>query len=235
MSDALRTATEIVLEPPAENPVEPPEPTDAELAADYHPTFPHSIDPNAEVFFGGELLRYRDAVVKERAQFIAMRRKAWLDRKEREERARIAAIEAEEKRRLFEEKATRGEFRVVLKDALTAYQELQNESHSLKFALVEARADEAFVRTSADPNNAKFSKDLGTARDATLAAEVRLERVTSPLEQAAQALRQAIQGARAAYMYVHYGFRKERLSRAINEFEGLFDKKAFSRRLIDAS
>ena len=75
-----------------------------------------------------------------------------------------------------------------MKDALTAYQELQNESHSLKFALVEARAHEAFVRTSADPNNAKFSKDLGTARDATLAAEVRLERVTSPLEQAAQAL-----------------------------------------------
>ena len=100
----MRTATEIVLEPPAENPVEPPEPTDAELAADYHPTFPHSIDPNAEVFFGGELLRYRDAVVKERAQFIAMRRKAWRDRKEREERARIAAIEAEENRRLFEEK-----------------------------------------------------------------------------------------------------------------------------------
>jgi hypothetical protein len=60
---------------------------------------------------------------------------------------------------------------------------------------------------------------------------VRLERVTSPLEQAVRALRQAIQDARAAYMYVHYKLRKERLSRAINEFEGLFDKKAFSRRL----
>jgi hypothetical protein len=140
MSDALRSSPEIVLEHP---PTEAPEPSDAELAVGYSPSFPHSIDPNAETFYSGELLRYKDAVMKERAAFIARKRKAIQDKREREERARIAKIEAAEKRQAFEAASKRGEARISLRTALAAYQEAQDQVHTLESALAQAQAHQS--------------------------------------------------------------------------------------------
>ena len=231
MSDALRSSAEIVLEPPAEPLVEPPEPSDQELARDYRPGFPGSPDPNAEIATAWGIMTYRQAVQRERAEYIARRRKSLQDRREREEQQRMAKAEAERKREEFDVGAREGKGRAALKGALAAYQQLQEQAHTLESALVESRATESFLRTSADPNNGKFAKDLGAAHDATLAAEVRVERTVSILQQAAQTLYEAITLGRAEYRFLHYQKRKERLQRAIDQFSSLFDRKAFARRL----
>jgi len=159
---SLPTAIELAANAPER------EPSDQELLAGYQPSFPHPIDLNSEVAYGGEMLRYKDAVAKERAAFIARKRKAIQDKREREERARIAKIEAAEKQQAFEAASKRGEARAALKDALAAYQQLREQTHTLESTLIEARAHEAFLRTdAADPGNDKFGRTLGAARDAT--------------------------------------------------------------------
>jgi hypothetical protein len=68
MADTLLSAAQIAL---AHNPTEQPEPTDEELARDYRPGFPHSPDPNAEIATAWGIMTYRQAVMRERAEYIA--------------------------------------------------------------------------------------------------------------------------------------------------------------------
>jgi hypothetical protein len=219
---SLPTAIELAANAPER------EPSDQELLAGYQPSFPHPIDLNSEVAYGGEMLRYKDAVAKERAAFIARKRKAIQDKREREERARIAKIEAAEKQQAFEAASKRGEARAALKDALAAYQQLLEQTHTLESTLIEARAHEAFLRTdAADPGNDKFGRTLGAARDATLACEVRAERAAPLLQQAAQTLCEAITLARAEFSFLFFEERKKRLERASDQLSALFDSGAF--------
>jgi hypothetical protein len=127
--------------------------------------------------------------------------------------------------------AKKGEARANLKTALAVYQSASDGIHVLESSLVEARAAESFLRTDADVGNDKFVKALASARDVTAAAEIRLERGAPVLAQASQTLQKAVAAARAEFAFLHFEARQERLNHALDEFNSLFDKEIFSRRL----
>jgi hypothetical protein len=64
-----------------------------------------------------------------------------------------------------------------------------------------------------------------------IAAEVRLERTTPLLEQAAETLFEAIALARAEFSFLFLEARRERINRATDQFDALFDQEMFGRRL----
>ena len=64
-----------------------------------------------------------------------------------------------------------------------------------------------------------------------IAAEVRLERTTPLLEQAAETLFEAIALARAEFSLLFLEARRERINRATDQFDALFDQEMFGRRL----
>jgi hypothetical protein len=162
---SLPTALEIAANAPER------EPSDQELLAGYQPSFPHPIDLNSEVAYGGEMLRYKDAVAKERAAFIARKRKAIQDKREREEQARLQQAERERQRLEFEEAAKKHEARATLKNALSAYKEAREQSRDFEVALTAAKGHEARLRADGDINNGdKLAKALGAARDQVDAA-----------------------------------------------------------------
>jgi hypothetical protein len=78
------------------------EASDEELAAGYSPGFPSSPDPHAEIATVWGILPYRQAVAKERAEYIARRRKAIQDGRVRSEAAASAATAAKVERERFE-------------------------------------------------------------------------------------------------------------------------------------
>jgi hypothetical protein len=219
----LQTAAEIVLE---HTTTEEPEPSDAELGANYRPSFPHSPDPSAQVFFGGELLRFSEAVTRERSQYIAMRRRAIQDAKERKENARLQQIERERQQQDFEAACERREARAALKVALAAYQEAREQTADFEVALAQAKAHQSAVRSGPDPGNDKFGRSLGAARDAVDAAQIRCERTTLLLEDGSKTLLQALSNARTEFAYLHQVARKERLQRAGEQLDGLLNKEA---------
>ena len=67
---SLPTALEIAANAPER------EPTDEELLSNFTSGIPHPTDPRAQVSFGAETLRYEDAIVKERSQYVAAKRRA---------------------------------------------------------------------------------------------------------------------------------------------------------------
>src|SRR5262249_39675251 len=131
--------------------------------------------------------------------FIARKRKAIQDAKERAENARLSAIQVEEKRQAFEAGAREGKGRAALKVALAAYQEAQEQTADFEVALAQAKAHQSAVRSGPDPGNDKFAKALGSARDQAEAAQIRLERSAPILEDASRTLLEAILGARAVH------------------------------------
>jgi len=60
---------------------------------------------------------------------------------------------------------------------------------------------------------------------------VRLERTTPLLEQAAETLFEAIALARAEFSFLFLEARRERINRATDQFDALFDQEMFGRRL----
>jgi hypothetical protein len=167
----------------------------------------------------------------ERSEFIRRKRRAIEERKLAEERKVIAQAEARRRQEELEADARAGRGRVALKDALRAYEQAMAQLHGLESSLGEARAQESFLRTDADPSSDKFAKSLASARDVTLAGEIRVERALPILQQAGETLSKAIAAARAEYAFLHHEERQGRIARSLEHFDNLFDKETFSRRL----
>jgi hypothetical protein len=172
-SSPLQSAVEVAVN---SLPPELPEPSDEELARGYVPGFPSSPDPNAQIGTQWGILTYREAVARERAEFVARKRRAIEERKVAEERRVRVQAESRARQEQLEADARSGRGRAALKDALIAYQEALEQSHVSESALVEARANQAFLRTSAEVNGDKFARSLGAAGDQIFLRSLRRNR-----------------------------------------------------------
>ena len=98
-------------------------PTDEQLLGDFTSAFPRIPDMDRQIHTQWGPLSAREAVEREKREFLARRRRAIAEAKQRREEAVKAAAEREREQKKFEQCAARGEYRSALRRALVSYEE----------------------------------------------------------------------------------------------------------------
>jgi hypothetical protein len=206
------------------------EPSDEEFLSDFTSLIPHPTDPRAQVIFGRESLPYKDAVTREKDQYIAAKRRAITQTRERREAAARAAAQRQQEQAEFEAASVGGQHRLNLRQALTDYEQGANVAREAQDALADAHTElDRLKRENGSVDTVKRAKNLGSHRDLIDALEIKLARATETFTSLADALRQALGQAQREFSYLQMRQRQELLAAACAQIEALFDRTALSR------
>jgi len=190
---ALLTATEVVDSRSRET----PEPTDEELLSRFTSSLRPRVDASTLVFYLGDHLPYREALAREKAAFLRRIRTNLAEDKEREKQAREAQAKYQEQQRIFRERAAQGFYRKALKEELAKYREIHDAGYRLVGKREAAKAAKAKLAADPETDITELQKLLAENDDLINALSNRIDALEKRCQKEKQALRRAIQDARA--------------------------------------
>ncbi|HYY29794.1 MAG TPA: hypothetical protein VE860_17765 [Chthoniobacterales bacterium] len=201
------------------------EPTDQELLADFTSSIPSHPNPDSVITTPWGELSVAEARRREKAEFLANRRRAIAEVRQRQKAALEAAAEAEREQREFEQAAVRGEHLSALREALKRYNEASSVTSTLQIALENAKADLERLKQaeSGAMEPAKLAKALGTGRDLVDAWEIKHTQTSEALGSLEDALRKALVKGREEFAHLHRSKRKALLAETLLQIETIFD------------
>jgi hypothetical protein len=203
--------------------------TDEELLADFSSGFPRIPDMDRQIHTQWGPLSAHEAIEREKREFLARRRRAISEEKQRREEALKTAADREREQKEFEAAASRGEYRSALRRTLVSYEEGINAAREIEVALVNAKADLERLKGDNALDVVKLGKALGASRDLVDALETKLVRARETLASLEGALRQALGQAQREFMLLHGRERQELIAQARAQIEALFDRAALGR------
>jgi hypothetical protein len=203
--------------------------TDEELLADFRSGFPRIPDMDRQILTQWGPVSAREAIEREKREFLARRRRAIAEEKQRREEAVKAAAEREREQKKFEQYAARGEYRSALRRALVSYEEGLSAARELESGLENARADLERLKGDNALDVVKLGKALGASRDLVDALETKLVRGRETLASLEGALRQALGQAQREFIFLHGRKRQELIAEARAQIEAVFDQVALGR------
>jgi hypothetical protein len=203
--------------------------TDEELLAEFISGFPRIPDMDRQIHTQWGPLSAREAVQREKREFLNARRQAIAEAKQRQEAAAKAAAEAERQQQEFEAAALRGAYLAALRDVLKTYNQAVSARCLLETALQNAQAELDRLKGEDTLDAVKLAKTLGIARDLIDALQTKLLLAGEELARAQEILRLALDAARREFVFLHSRKRQELIAQARGQIETIFDHTALGR------
>lgn len=204
-------------------------PSDAELLVTHnfvsglHP----KADSQAQVYYHGEYMSYAQACEREKADFLTRVKKAILENRRAQQRARAAAAERARQQAVFCQNAARGHYRKELALALPKYQEASQRVAHTKEKLVRAQSERTNLERDTTTEIAPSARALAANTDLLAVLAPRLAAYQEEAGACKSALNGAVKDAQAELIYTWQSAREPLLKKVAQAVRTLFDLSDF--------